>query len=220
MRTWKEQSAVPMHTLIIGRGLGSIIIPQVVTPYIDARFSGSYKLTTATNISNCAAEIHNASIEHIAFDQDQLIPEYPAKFVKAYWLVAEVSFTLAVFFVIHFIHSRATGMTIDRGGPDNSEKYTIKTQISPRNCSPEHPYFAGMIVACLFFFYFAAFSLVRVFTKMLFSYARNGPCLSVSTSTAIESTYFVSLTVGRLAALLATTVIHMKYILMVSEDER
>lgn len=200
-----------MHALIIGYGLGSIIVPQLVTPFLDQRFSENGRLlVTATNVSTCAeATMLNQTAVLNSIDENE--PLYPAKFVKAYWIVAEVSFVLAVFFVIHYIHGKVTGTRINPSEKDQS----IKDALSIRRCSHEHPRFAAALIVGLFFFYFAAFAIVRVFTKLIFSYARNGPCLSVQMSTAIESTYFVSLTVGRMVALFATMLLHMKYILMV-----
>ena len=215
MKTWRENSAIPMHALIIGYGLGSIVVPQLVTPFLDKRFSANGRLlATATNISTCAeATMRNQSA--VLHDVDELEPEYPAKFVKAYWIVAQVSFVLAVFFVIHYVHGKVTGTRIDP--PKKTGHQSMKNTLSIRNCSTDHPKYAAALITGLFFFYFSAFAIVRVFTKLIFSYARNGPCLSVQMSTAIESTYFVSLTAGRLVALFVTMVLHMKYILMVSD---
>ena len=117
--------------------------------------------------------------------------------------------------MIHFVHGKVTGTRIDP--PKKTGHQSMKNTLSIRNCSTDHPKYAAALITGLFFFYFSAFAIVRVFTKLIFSYARNGPCLSVQMSTAIESTYFVSLTAGRLVALFVTMVLHMKYILMVSD---
>ena len=146
-----------------------------------------------------------------------LIHKYPADFVTAYWILAVVSFLLAATFAFYHIHGRITNIRIDkqRDLTANGKKPQLLESLSPKTCSPAHPTYAGIIVALCFIYYGISLPLMRAFTKFVFSYARDGPCLSVDEATGLESAYFAAVTAGRVSAVLISSTIHMKYILQV-----
>ncbi|XP_067934027.1 sodium-dependent glucose transporter 1-like isoform X2 [Watersipora subatra] len=216
---WREKSAGPLYALHMGYGIGSIIAPQLVAPFLDARFSGGV-IETGFN-SSCRVAPTTPSISNnvttTAF-QESITPKYPANFVNAYWILSAISFSIALVFFVYFVHTQITGIRI---GNDEKEKliktadHTFKKFFSARSCSPNHPTYAALIILLLFFYYVVSVPLGRAFSKFIFSYARDGPCLSVEASTSLESAYFAALTVGRLCAFLTSSVMHIKYILQV-----
>ena len=212
---WRENSAGPIHALHTGYSLGSIIVPQLVTPFLDSRFSGGV-VETGYN-STCRLNVTAPSDNRTGDTTSQpTSPDYPAKFVTAYWILSGFSLSIVVVFVVYHIHK-----LVCHRGIENKQimkkKNTFRESLSPRSCSPSHPTYAVMIVTLLFFYYLIAVPLMRAFTKFMFSYARDGPCLSVSEATSLESTFFAASAVGRFSAFLVSTKVHMKYILQVRE---
>ena len=58
-------------------------------------------------------------------------------------------------------------------------------------------------------------SIGRVYAKVIFSYARDGPGLSVQSASMMNSAFFTSSTVGALMLILPMMFIHIKYIIQV-----
>ena len=222
LRTWKEKAAGPLHALHMGYGIGSIAVPQLAAPFLDPRFSGG-AVQTGFNSTCRANDSDSHSTTTVSYliantTTGQPVPKYPAEFVKAYWILAGVSLTMCCVFVAYYIHGRVTGIRLDdhalrkEGGHKGP---SFKEAISFRSCSPLHPRYGALLIICLFFHYLISVPMIRAFSKFIFSYARDGPCLSVAESTALESAYFAAVTVGRLVTFLTSFVLHMKYIVQV-----
>lgn len=228
---FKDKAAGPLYALHTGYGLGSLVVPQLVRPFLDPRFSGGaihtgYKSTCRNNTHNT----HNTTTtaQPLLFNFESNLnttatsmptPRYPAKFTTAYWLLSGLSMSIAALFLSYHVHGRVSGVRIDTkcdSSTTGPTRQTLKQSLSPKTCSPTKPPYAVSIIACLFFYYVLSVPQIRAFSKFVFSYARDGPCLSVIESTSLESVYFATVTVGRLAAFLSSTVLHMKVILQVS----
>ena len=201
----------------IGYGIGSTLSPQIVRKFLDSRFSGGviktgYLSACQSNQTDSFANSRNLSAE-------VPIHKYPADFVVAYWLLAAVCFLLAATFMFYHIHGYITHIRVDKqhGLTPNSDKLECFKSLSPKTCSPAHPTYAGILVALCFIYYSLSLPLMRAFSKFIFSYARDGPCLSVDDATGLESAYFAAVTAGSLSAVLISPAIHMKYILQVSD---
>ena len=207
----------------MGYGIGSIAVPQLAAPFLDPRFSGG-AVQTGFNSTCRANDSDSHSTTTVSYliantTTGQPVPKYPAEFVKAYWILAGVSLTMCCVFVAYYIHGRVTGIRLDdytkRKLLENG-KPSFKETVSLKSCSPLHPHYGAMLIACLFFYYVISVPLIRAFSKFIFSYARDGPCLTVAESTSLESVYFAAVTIGRLWAFLSSSLIHMKFILEVN----
>ena len=203
----------------MGYGIGSSVIPLLSAPFLDPEISrkvhlvkNSYipELTTPgdTQVGNTSALNINTTLtkHHIA--------KYPANFTNVYWILAAFSLTLSLIFVMYYIYGLVYNVHIESTKP--AKLLTFKESLSPRSCSPLKPTYAAMILVSLFFYKAIGFSLIRGFSKYLYTYARNGSGLSVEDATALESAFFVCVMVGRFAGFCAATVVHVKYILQVS----
>lgn len=209
LKIWKEKSAGPLHALHMGYGIGSIVAPQIVTPFLDQRFSGGI-VQTGYNSTCRLNDTHTSQPSHIT-------PEYPANFVTTYWILSGISISAALIFVLYHLYGVVCNVRIDEPkSSSEARETTFKESISPTNCSPTHPIYATLIMVSLFAYYVISVPLIRAFSKFIFSYARDGPCLSVTKSTALESAYFIAVTIGRLTAFLSSSVVHMKYLLQVT----
>lgn len=207
----------------MGYGLGSVIVPQLVAPFLDPRFSGGAVQTgyNSTCANNDSEHISSTTISYVLANttDNETGPKYPADFVTAYWILAGVSLTMSCVFLLYYIHGRVTGVRLDEYSQqkkNDNELPSFKESLSLRSCSPLHPHYGAMLIACLFFYYIISVPLIRAFSKFIFSYARDGPCLSISASTSLESAYFAAVTIGRLCAFLASSLLHMKIILQVN----
>lgn len=209
----------------MGYGIGSMIAPQLVAPFLNPRLSAgaiptAYQSTCREDNSSHNIISSTTSSVSTSATHDQSSPTYPAKFVTAYWIISGLSMSLACLFVGYHIHSRVTSISIDGNSQirkGQQDKKNFKESISLKTCSATHPRYAGLIIVCLFAYYVVSVPLFRTFSKFIFSYARDGPCLTIQAATTLESAYFAAVTVGRLCAFLCSYVIHMKYILQVWE---
>lgn len=206
---WKKKAAGPLHAIHMGYSLGSVFIPQLVTPFLDPRYSGG---TIATKY-NSSCQDHPTNSSPIA------PPLYPPRFVTVYWMLSGITLLMSLIFLIYFIHGRLTGINItsmrDMEPETTGQRASLKEGLSFKSCSPSHPRYAGVIVILLMLYYVISVPLIRAFSKFVFSYARDGPCLTVGESTALESVYFAAVTVGRFSAFIISSFIHMKYVLQV-----
>lgn len=223
MKTWKEKAAGPLHALHMGYGIGSIVVPQLAAPFLDPRFSGGavqtgYNNTCPKNDSESGSSLTINLFSANSTTTVQPTPKYPAEFVKAYWILAGVSLSMSCVFLAYYIHGRVTGIRLDdyaQRKQNANEKPSFREAISFRSCSPLQPRYSAMLIACLFFHYLISVPMIRAFSKFIFSYARDGPCLSVEESTSLESAYFAAVTIGRLVTFLSSYVLHMKIIVQV-----
>lgn len=223
LRTWREKAAGPIHALHTGYGIGSLVIPQLLAPFLDPRFSGG-TLVTGYNSSCRENTTTDNKSSGLALDSDidkigsyLPTPLYPARFVTVYWILAGFSLTIVSIFLTYHVHGRVTGIRIDSLSGINGKQphKTCKQSMALSSCSPTHPRYAAGIIFTLFFYYVVGLPLVRAFSKFVFSYARDAPCFSVQDSASLETTYFAAITAGRFAAFVLSSFIHMKYILQV-----
>lgn len=223
---WKGQASTPLFMTHMGFGLGSFIVPLLSAPFVDAKFSDgeiqsgyhSKCKHDTNNLNNLTSEILHpepyTTANQTIHVLETPVPQYPARFVAVYWIISGFSIVIALIFASFHIHGKVTDVRVPKGSTSNSQQ-AFRDQISPKSCSPTHPRLALLIIGALVIYFLLAVPSLRPFGKLIFSYARDGPCMSVSQATKLNSAFFISLTVGRFAAFLASMVLHIKYILQV-----
>ena len=92
---------------------------------------------------------------------------------------------------------------------------SLKEELSPRSCSPSHPVIASLFLLMLFLHVGCMFPLNRVYSKIIFSYDRDGPGLSVEDSSLMTSARFLGCVGGIIIFLAPTIYFHVKYLLQV-----
>jgi len=230
MTTWKDKAAGPIHSLQIGYGIGALAIPQIVAPYLNSELSGNTysgnnitchsKLQTTTvstvtpyntTVTPLQQEV-NLSARSMDSFQSPITETYPPRYVDVYWMIGGLCITLTlVFFALYIRDRRHTDFQRHEG----MQKVTFFKSLSCQNCSASESHYAGLIVASMFLYFLISVPLLRVFSKYIFSYARDGPCLNIQSATGIVSAFWAALTAGRFVAFVASSFIHMKYILQV-----
>lgn len=100
-------------------------------------------------------------------------------------------------------------------GKDSTSIQQLKESLSPSTCSPTKPTLALLIIIAVFLYAVVSVPVVRIFPKMIFSYARDQSCMTVDHATTLQSTYFIMLAVGRMLAFILSPFIHSKYIMQV-----
>lgn len=217
---YREKSAAPLTFVYMGYELGSILAPLLVAPYLDKRFSGIHATmkighnSFADMISR--TESYNATniTEHCT-NHSYPVAVYPANFVTAFWIIAILGIIITLACVIFLIHGYKSKIKVHRYQTIAPEQ-TFLQSLSLRNYSQSHPYHA-LAMLILFFFYMACImSMARIYSKIIFSYVRDGPGMSVASASLINSSFFISCTVGMLLVMLPMMVLHIKYILQVS----
>lgn len=213
------RSAAPLTFIIMGYELGSIFATLLVAPFLDDRFSGIHSTMT---INQSSLVGYGSSAKEPAFNattnNSYLISNYPANFVTAFWIVATVGIVAALACVVLHIHGSNTQIKMHRY-QTVSPKQTFLESLSLRNCSQSHPYHALAMLVMFFFYMACVMSMARIYSKIIFSYVRDGPGMSVASASLINSSFFISCTVGMLLVIPPMMVLHIKYILQVSYCE-
>ena len=206
---FKEKSAAACNVIQFGYQVGGVIGPAVVKSFVDGRFSG---IRFAMNGSMI---IDTPSLQNQSVTAEPLTEPYPARFVRAYWIMTPVGLMVIVLCVGLYIYSRKTGINIADEVDLSGKQHSLRQQVSPRSCSPSHPIIASLLLVMLFFHIGCLFATARVYSKVIFSYDRDGPGLTVASSSLMTSSYFISSSCGILVFLVPSSLIHIKYVLQV-----
>ena len=203
---FKDKSAAAINVVQFGYYLGGVVGPAVVESFVDGRFSGiHFAMNGSTIIDKPMGNLSNLS---------SAITHYPARFVNAYWILTPVGLLVIVSCIGLYIYSRNTGINIAYE-VEQAGKQTLRQQASPSTCSPSHPIIATLFLVMLFIHAGCLFAMTRVYSKVIFSYDRDGPGLTVASSSLMTSSFFISSLCGILIFLVPTSFIHIKYILQV-----
>ena len=117
-----------------------------------------------------------------------------------------------------FIHSKTSkGVKLTDHIQANSIR-TFRQQFSFKSCSPTKPLLAALLLLMLFIHIGCIFPLGRVYSKIIFSYDRDGPGFSVAKSSLMTSVFFISSLCGILIFTIPATFIHVKYLLQVRQS--
>ena len=200
---FKDKSAAACNVIQFGYDLGGVVGPAVVESFVDGRFSGIHFAMNGSVIMDKPMGNLSSTITH-----------YPARFVNGYWILTSVGLLVIISCISLWIYSRKTGINI-ADEVDLTGKQTLWQQASPRSCSSSHPIIATLFLVMLFFHIGCLFAMTRVYSKVIFSYDRDGPGLTVASSSLMTSSFFISSVCGILVFLMPTSFFHIKYILQV-----
>lgn len=211
--TFRERSAAACNVIQFGYNLGATLAPIIAAPFVDERFSGTRFTLDGRLVSDGNAT--NQSISLLEYSDDELTTfTYPAKFVNAYWIVAGFGILAILLHLSLHIYGEMSGVYL--GDYLQSEvKPSVREQFKLRACSPSHPVLAALFLLMMFVHVGCNFALGRVFPKVIFSYDRDGPGLSVSMSSLMTSSFFMTSLVGIPLFLIPSYFIHVKYLLQV-----
>lgn len=149
------------------------------------------------------------------YQKDNMTVHYPADFVKAYWILMSSGVLVVLMGLGFYIHSKTSkGVKLTDHIQANSIK-TFQQQFSFKSCSPTKPLLAALLLLTLFIHIGCIFPLGRVYSKIIFSYDRDGPGLSVAKSSLMTSVFFISSLGGIVIFTIPATFIHVKYLLQV-----
>ena len=206
--TFKEDSAAACNVMQFGYSFGGIVAPFIMSQFVDGRFS-DINFMDFGRLYN-----RNGDNSTILINVTVLPPVYPGRFMAGYWIIAALGFVIVTLIVsLHFFDLKTK-----RNLADYSEvKDTLlKEELSPRSCSKSKPVIAALFLLMLFVFVGCMFPITRVYGKIIFSYDRDGPGLSVEESSLMTSSKFLGAVGGILIFVIPTIYIHVKYILQVS----
>lgn len=212
IRIWSEKAAAPIHIMMTGYGIGSLLAPVIAAPFLDPKFSG--KLTTRR--FNSTFRMNDSVTEDDTEPLSSML--YPARFTFAYWIVSGLGLTVSAAFILFYIYNRKTGISPHTSDEQNdcSSNKSWTDFLSIKACSSRHPVYGGVIVIVLFFYYANSIPLLRAFSKFLYSYARDGPGLTIHHASLLNSLFFISAMTSGLVVGVVSHYIHMKYILQVN----
>lgn len=205
---FRDKSAAAITVLQLGYQCGSLISPLLAQPFLDGQFSGRH---VTLGSSDTSPETDNSSLSSIDMN---ITPYYPARFVYAFWIISVLGVFIVIASLALHVHSRITETRIEHYVQATS-KQTFRDSLSLRNCSQKHPHYALALLVLLFFLIACVFSIRRIFAKVIFSYARDGPGFSVAKASLMNSAFFISSAVGGLVFILPMMWFHIKFVIQV-----
>lgn len=208
-----------MHILHCGYGAGSLVVPQLVKPFLSTR---EPKTASKFYIQNCLNQ--TKSTTNLTITQTFSVSDAPTTtaqpednhFEYGYIIVMAVNLAIAgVFYVYYCCNRHSTDDAAEQPEQSELQEKTLRQIFSFHSCSPGHPVYAGVIFCFLFVWFYVAVGGQMVFANYLYSYTRDLMCLTKSEAANIQSTFWFGFTAGRFSGFIAAIWIPMKVLIFI-----
>lgn len=196
IRLWKDRAATPTYSLHFAFGIGALIAPQLVRPFIlDVEKS---KDTNST-----------LNDYKVSFEEGWSVSlEYP------YAIASCLTFLVALIFLTFFRKSRKdNSWRADDFDTLKNQFTTDKNWYKPKSWTEGDFPLACIMLTFLFTFCPLPIGAERVIGKFLFAYAREVTNFDIGQGTLLETSFWASFTAGRGLSLIFSRCIHSSSIL-------
>ncbi|XP_013418265.1 sodium-dependent glucose transporter 1A-like [Lingula anatina] len=188
-KLWGERSASPMHSLHFGYGVGAILAPQLIRPFlipITRNVTSGY-LETYGNLSN-QSDIGDREIEG-----DSSIPSADSPIEVAHFIGAGIALVMALTFLFFYLRPPPAGFKLK-----NPVKNAYRSLCSPASCGQGSAVYGLTMLILLFVFFMDVAGGERVWGKFVFSFATQGTLrFTIDDGTFLNSLYWAFFTAGR-----------------------
>ena len=201
-----------MHILHCGYGAGSLVVPQLVKPFLSKRIPKTASKFYIQNCLNRSTTAFNLTVSMTNSSSMSSTTEHPENnhFEYGYLIVMAINLAIAAVFYLYFCCNRhETTDSVEQHEQSELQIKTLKQIFSFHSCSPGHPWYAGIIFFFLFVWFYIAVGGQMVFANYLYSYTRDLLCLSKSHAANIQSSFWFGFTAGRFSGFIAAIWIPM-----------
>ncbi len=198
MHLWGEDMAAPMHALHFGYGVGSVITPQIVWPFLSPE-EEEQSSTVAPLTST--VYLYNTSVSN----KDEL-----SRIEIPYAINGVITLAVTLIMLGFYIVGPPVGF------PERQTTPMSLAMCSPASCGRGHSTKAVLLLVGLFFYFFHIVGGEVAFATFFFSYATDKDNhLSNSDAGLLNSLYFVAYTTGRGLGTLAAKFVATDSMMMV-----
>ncbi|CAD5123237.1 DgyrCDS11595 [Dimorphilus gyrociliatus] len=198
IRLWKDRAATPTYSLHFAFGVGALIAPQLVRPFILDRENHdmSNQTVTSNDVSVTFEDGWSASLE------------YP------FAIASCLTFIVALMFLTFFRKSRKDSAWRADDYDLHRNQFTFdKNWYKPKSWTEGDFPLACIMLTFLFTFCPLPIGAERVIGKFLFAYAREVTSFEIGEGTLLETCFWASFTAGRGISLVFSRCIHSSSIL-------
>ena len=212
-KMWQENSASPMHILHGGYGIGSFLIPLISNPFLAVPMVQNKNGTTYLP--------NNDSYTTDYTTNDHSNPEYlrPSRIEFAYLIPAVISMSLSLIFHAYNVSGikQHRYKKTDIPQDENARRHLELKQIfNPATCAGGNIFYGLRIFTLMILFFFIAVGEEVVAGIFIRAFSIDFYGFSVDEGSYINTTYWISYTVGRIIGFIAAYWIPIR-ILIVTE---
>ena len=189
MHLWGEKAAAPMHSLHFGFGLGAVISPQIVGPFLKPRNQNN------TRRGNAEGQLLDPDLFSNTTEGTPAGPKSRIEF--AYMIAGIVTFSIALLWLFIYIK----GPPKDFPRREGTKKITCH-MFSPASCARGDILLGSCILIALFIYYIQAVGGEKAFGRFIFTFLVESQ-LKFTNEEAVNlnSLFWLSFTLGRLSGI-------------------
>ena len=196
---------MPVHALHFAFGIGALIAPQIVRPFIPDTLPNANSSSNphAVLINNLTSYLVNPESNGSSTYYHARVPIGEESQIEVpYTIVAAITLLCAGFFIGLWLFSRRD---YKKKGLQYSNDKSILKILSPSSCVHGHGSFGGLMLTFMFVFFGLVVGAERAYGKFLFSFAISSEGgFTKDEATGLDSAFWASFTTGRgLATLFA-----------------
>ncbi|XP_071146032.1 sodium-dependent glucose transporter 1B-like [Mytilus edulis] len=211
---WKEKATGPLHVLHFGYGIGAIIVPLILNPFLAVLSPDS------TNETSFIGQVLNITDQHIRMKHDnETISQYlkVSRIKTGYLIVAIIVASVATVFIFYqFCYRQITHVSIKTVRGKIKIKELTKF-IDPKKCTGGNRLYSVQIMGLLFFYFFNTIGGEIIIKTFLRSYSIDKLNFSGDDGSILNTAFAISYTLSRLAGLITSRYIPVR-ILVVLES--
>ncbi len=198
MGLWQENAASPIHSLHFGFGLGALIAPQVVQPFLSSNTDDDVDADVTTTMYPTQTWISNTT--EIRVESRIEIP---------YTIMAIFIFGFSV--VVFGLYLKGP----PHGFPVRVPTKNFKKMVHPATCGHGSSGYGVALLAGIFFYYVHILGRERAIGKYLFSYAVDGEVQFTNREASnLLTAFWASFTCGRMLAIPISKFVAPKYMIL------
>ncbi|KAL3883296.1 hypothetical protein ACJMK2_029578 [Sinanodonta woodiana] len=201
LELWEEHAASPMHALHMGFGIGALLVPIIVNPFL-AKF---VEYNTTDKINSSKFQNH-----------DSVIILEESRVHVAYLIVSIIVFCIGVpFFIYQYLHIRQRrhnqynrlDINVSRR---NIKSRTFKEMINPGSYAGGSFWYGSLMFFLLFIFYFNLVGAEQLFGNFVRSFSVDELKFDKDSASYLNMLFWASFALGRFAGSIASKYISQR----------
>ena len=220
LNMWLTKAASPMHMVHGGYGIGSFLIPLIANPFLavpKTKHHNDTEISMAHFLDVNSSFARNTSISTDAFTEEQQYLK-PSRIEIAYLIPAVISICLSfVFYAYHFTANKERHQHLELHLQSGSQNKSLefKHMLNPATCTGGDVIYGLQVFIFLFLYYFNCVGPERVNGAFLRAYSIDHLGFSVDDGSYINTSFWISHTVGRYVGFLVARWIPIRILVLI-----
>ncbi len=192
---WGEKAAVPNHSLHFSYGIGALLAPQIVRPFLSV--PGPILDQAMANVSeamfggylNVTAENRSLGV----YNRSDGEPLYDAPIEYPYAIMCVITVACGLALILYGFFRPVRKWCVEEKVPFGE----ILRSFSPTSCLHGQGMLAVAIILLLYLFFALPIGAERAYGKFVFAFAVETESMSRQSGTTLESVFWLAFTAGR-----------------------